>query len=292
MTTPDRDPVVTVPAPPPDEFKDLGFGAEVARSARRRLLNHDGSFNVVRKGLSPFTSLRLYHWALTTSWPKFLGVVSVLFLLLNIITFATLGDGNIVRAGIPARLVVAVLSLAYILSVALAGAMVFARIARPTARIIYSRNALVAPYRGGTALEFRIANERSSQIIEAEVQVIFTRMEKVGSAVARRFYELPLERSRVVFFTLAWTVVHPIDGQSPLNGLTARDLADADAEVLVLFTGIDEAFSQTMHSRSSYKFDEIVWGAKFANMFLRTEAEGVIGMNMERIHEIEMVYRF
>ena len=291
MTTPDREPVVAVPAPPPDEFKDLGFGAEVARSARRRLLNHDGSFNVVRKGLSPFTSLRLYHWALTTSWPKFLGFVSVSFLLLNAIV-ATIGYGSIVPTGIPADLVVSVQSLIYILTVALAGAMVFARFARPTARIIYSRNAVIAPYRGGTALEFRIANERSSQIIEAEVQVIFTRMEKVGAAVARRFYELPLERSRVVFFTLAWTVVHPIDAQSPLHGLTAKDLADTDAEVLVLFTGIDEAFSQTMHSRSSYKFDEIVWGAKFANMFLRTEAEGVIGMNMERIHEIEMVYRF
>jgi inward rectifier potassium channel len=73
-------------------------------------------------------------------------------------------------------------------------------------------------------------------------------------------------------------------------GLTRKDLLDADAEVLILLTATDETLSQTVHSRSSYKADEIVWGAKFANMFIRTEAAGIIGMNLSRIHEIDIVH--
>lgn len=73
-------------------------------------------------------------------------------------------------------------------------------------------------------------------------------------------------------------------------GLTHKDLVDADAEILILIIGTDETASQTVHSRSSYKADEIVWGAKFANMFLRSETEGIIGMNLSRIHDIETVY--
>jgi inward rectifier potassium channel len=84
-------------------------------------------------------------------------------------------------------------------------------------------------------------------------------------------------------------VVHPIDPSSPVWGLTRKDLLDADAEILILLTGTDETLSQTVHSRSSYKADEIVWGAKFANMFLRTEAAGIVGMNLNRIHDIEIL---
>jgi inward rectifier potassium channel len=105
----------------------------------------------------------------------------------------------------------------------------------------------------------------------------------------RKFYDLELERQHVVFFTLSWTVVHPIDPSSPIWGFTKQDLLDADAEVLILLTGTDETLSQTVHSRSSYKAHEIVWGAKFSNMFLRTEAAGIIGMNLNRIHDIEIV---
>ena len=106
----------------------------------------------------------------------------------------------------------------------------------------------------------------------------------------RKFYDLDLERRLVVFFALSWTVVHPIDSNSPMWGLKHKDLVDADAEILILLIGTDETTSQAVHSRSSYKADEIVWGAKFANMFLRTETEGIIGMSLSRIHDIEMAH--
>ena len=311
-------------APSREEFRDLGFGSEVARDTRRRLLNRDGSFNVVLDGLNPLSSLSLYHWLLTISWPKFLAFVTGSYVALNVLfafaflalgpgalqssagsfagepfyrafffsvdTFATIGYGNIIPVGAAANTLVTIEALLNIVAVALATGVVFARFSRPSSRIVYSRNAIVAPYRGQTALEFRIANARSSQLIEVEVQAILTRIERTGESTVRRFYELSLERNRVVFFPLSWTVVHPIDEQSPMWGLTHADLLEADAELLVLLIATDETVSQTVHSRSSYQAQEIIWGAKFANMFMRSESEGIIGMNLSRIHDIERVY--
>jgi inward rectifier potassium channel len=307
-----------------EEFKDLGFGAEVARGTRQRLLNPDGSFNVLREGLDPFSSLSLYHWLLTISWPGFIGFVAGSYVIVNALfafaflllgpdalqsssgsfagqpfyrafffsvdTFATIGYGNIIPVGVAANTLVTIEALLNILGIALATGVVFARFSRPSAKIIYSRNAIVAPYRDKTALEFRIANARSNQLIEVQIQVILTKIEHIGGLTVRKFYDLDLERHRVVFFALSWTVVHPIDPNSPMWGLTHKDLVDSDAEFLILLIGTDETVSQTVHSRSSYKSDEIVWGAKFANMFLRTETEEIIGMNLSRIHDVEMVF--
>jgi inward rectifier potassium channel len=306
-----------------EEFRDLGFGAEVARGTRRRLLNRDGSFNVALDGLDPLSSLSLYHWLLTISWPKFLAFISATYLVLNtffalaylacgpdvlqsatgsfanepfyrafffsVDTFATIGYGNITPVGVLANSLVTIEALLNIVGVALATGVIFARFSRPSARIIYSRNAIVAPYRDAHALEFRIANARSSQLIEVQVQAILTKIERVGGTAVRRFHDLPLERNRVVFFPLSWTVVHPIDAASPMSGLTHGDLVAANAELLVLLTGTDETVSQTVHSRSSYQANEIIWGARFANMFMRDEVEGIMGMDLNRIHDFERV---
>jgi len=306
-----------------DEFRDLGFGTEVARGTRRRLLNRDGSFNVALEGLDPLSSLSLYHWLLRISWPQFLAFIAVTYISINglfavafllcgpdalqssagyfsnqpffrafffsVDTFATIGYGNIVPVGVVPNVLVTIEALLNIVGVALATGVIFARFSRPSARVIYSRNAVVAPYRGVTALEFRIANARSSQLIDVQVQAILTKIERSGASTVRRFYELELERNRVVFFPLSWTIVHPITPASPMFGLTHSDLLEADAELLVLLIATDETLSQTVHSRSSYEADEIVWGAKFANMLMRSETEGIVGMNLSQIHDIERV---
>jgi inward rectifier potassium channel len=306
-----------------DEFRDLGFGTEVARGTRRRLLNRDGTFNVTLEGLDPLASMSLYHWLLTISWPKFLAFISATYIVLNgffafaflglgpdalqsttgsfatepfyrafffsVDTFATIGYGNIIPVGVAANTLVTIEALLNITLVALVTGVIFARFSRPSTKIIYSRNAIVAPYRGINALEFRIANARRNQLIEVQVQAILTKVERIAGATVRKFYDLPLERNRVVFFPLSWTVVHPIDDSSPMAGLTHADLVEADAELLVLLIGTDETVSQTVHSRSSYEAQEIVWGAKFANMLLRSETEGIMGMDLDRIHDIERI---
>jgi len=307
-----------------EEFKDLGFGTEVARSTRQRLLNPNGSFNVVREGLDPLESLSLYHWLLTISWPKFIGFVAGSYVVVNTLfafafllcgpdalqspagnfagqpfyrafffsvdSFATIGYGNIIPVGVPANVLVTIEALLNILGIALVTGVIFTRFSRASPKIIYSRNAIVAPYRDTNALEFRIANARSNQLIEVQVQVLLTKIEQSGRSTVRKFYDLNLERNRVVFFALSWTVVHPIDPNSPMWGLTHKDLVDSDAEFLILLTGTDETVSQTVHSRSSYKADEVIWGAKFANMFVRNATDGIIGMDLSRINDIEMVY--
>jgi inward rectifier potassium channel len=313
----------TVPTPVDEEkAPDLGFGTVVASESRRRLLNHDGSFNVARHGLGLRASLSLYYSLLTMSWPGFLLLLGAAYLLTNAVfgagylllgpgalagastgtsllarsldafffsvhTFSTVGYGNVVPATTAANLVVTLESMVGLFSVALATGLVFARFSRPLADIVFSDRAVIAPYRDITAFEFRIANRRRNQIIELEAKVIFSRMEREGERLVRRFYDLPLERRKVTFFPLSWTIVHPIDDASPLRGLCAADCGGlADAEFLVLLTGMDETFSQAVHARSSYKADEIVWNARFDDVFQHPTATRSIGIDVGRIHDL------
>ena len=304
--------------------RDLGFGSVVAQESRQRLLNRDGSFNVARRGLNFWTSLSLYHRLLTMSWTKFLGLVTLSYLVANLVfalaymacgpgalasspeltfrneflrafffsveTFATIGYGNIIPTGPAAHLIVTIESLVGLLGFALATGLLFARFSRPTAKIIFSQQAIVAPYRDITAFEFRITNARTNQIIELEAKILFAQFEvDEGGKSVRRFYPLTLERDKVVFFPLSWTIVHPVDEASPLYGLTHEDLRRTDAEFLILLTGIDETFSQTVHARSSYKADEVIWNARFANVFNRPLENDLLTIDVRRIDAIEPI---
>jgi inward rectifier potassium channel len=298
-------------APP----SDLGFGAVVSRESRERLLNRDGSFNVGRRGLGILESLSPYHALLSVTWPRFLLGLAGSYLLVNVLfaslyracgagaigphgdgwpaafffsveTFSTIGYGNMAPIGLAANLVMTFEAFAGLLWVALATGIIFARFSRPTARIIFSRNAIVAPYREITALEFRIANARSSQLFEVTATVLLSLFEEGPGRTVRRFHALPLERDKVVFFPLSWTVVHPTDDASPLAGLTARDLVARDAEVLILLSAIDEASSQRVYARSSYKADELVWGVRFADVFNHADAAERLTIDLGRLHEM------
>jgi inward rectifier potassium channel len=115
-------------------------------------------------------------------------------------------------------------------------------------------------------------------------------MEDQRGTMVRRYWPLPLERNKVTFFPLSWTIVHPIDPESPLAGKTMEELERAQSEILVLLSGIDETFEQTVHSRSSYRADEIVWNARFRSMFLVPVDPGSpIAVDITRVHEIEPV---
>ncbi|HEY0513058.1 MAG TPA: ion channel [Thermoanaerobaculia bacterium] len=305
-----------------DPNRDLGFGAVVARESRKRFLNKDGSFNVVREGLSFFRSLSPYHYMLTTTWPRFLGLVVLFFLVTNAVfgaayfacgpgeiagsravslpaqyledfffsvqTFATIGYGGMYPAGLAANVLVTLESLVSLLGFALATGILFSRFSRPTAQILFSERAIIAPYKEISAFEFRVANIRRNELIQVEARVMLTRLKRDGSG-NREFLPMALERDKVVFFPLAWTIVHPIDEASPLWGATPEGLNECDAEFLVLFSGIDETFSQTVHTRSSYKPHEVVWGARFTNLFNPPKPDGVLSIDIGRLHNIERV---
>jgi inward rectifier potassium channel len=171
---------------------------------------------------------------------------------------------------------------------AMAAGLFYGRFSRPFARIIFSKNAIIAPYRGGTAFEFRIANERDNQLIEVEAQVLLSRREFQDGQTKRRFYPLTLERTQVTFFPLTWTVVHPIDESSPLLGLTQESLTESDAEFLILLKAFDDTFSQIVHARSSYKYDEVIVGAKFESIY-GTDERGKTTVDLHRIHDIKRI---
>ena len=150
-----------------------------------------------------------------------------------------------------------------------------------------TRLAVIAPYGDGLAFQFRIANTRRNEIIELEAQVLYSAMEPDGrGGVVRKYSRLPLERNKVVFFPLSWTIVHPIDAASPFAGRTREDLAQTSAEVLVLLSGIDETFEQTVHARSSYVTDEIAWNARFKSMYLPTDTRQDVSIDINRLHQI------
>ena len=325
MAQPPFEPSPLAPRPSPEDQvrdRDLGFGSVVSRESRQRLLNRDGSFNVTRTGLGFLDSFAPYHQLLTTSWSGFLAAVIVAYLALNFVfavayiacgpdallgsgaammggrfaqgfffsiqTFATIGYGQVAPNGTAANLVVTVEALVGLMYQALATGLLFARFTRPTAALLFSRSAVVGPYGDGQGLMLRIVNRRRSEIIELQAQVLFSALEDDGrGGKVRRYRPLALERNKVTFFPLSWTIVHPIDGASPLAGRTREELELAEAEILVLLSGIDEAVEQTVHARSSYRAQEIVWDARFQSMYLHTDARSRVSVDISRVHEIE-----
>jgi inward rectifier potassium channel len=313
------------------DLRDLGFGTVVSRESRQRLLNRDGTFNVERKGLSFWSSFSLYHALLTMSWRKFFllavgwyAVVNTIFALVylgcgpgalasttpgieghaflrayffSVETLSTIGYGNIVPTGIAPNIIVMIEALVGLMGIATLTGLLFARLSRPTAKVLFSKNAVIAPYQSISALEFRVANARSNELIEVSAKVMLSRFENVDGVSTRRYYLLPLERDSVVFLPLTWTVVHPIDDSSPLHGETPESLRSSLSEILVLLRGFDEIFSTTVQTRTSYIRDEIIWGARFANAFMvdaaesfaRSSGSGKVAVDMRMFDKIEPV---
>ena len=177
--------------------------------------------------------------------------------------------------------------VAGLLGVAAAAGVVFARISRPRAGVVFSSVAAIAPYRGGKALMFRVANARRSELIQVQAVVNFSLLKTDGSS--REFKQLTLERNDVVFMPTSWTVVHPIDSASPLYSLDRETLIARAPEMFVLLTAVEEVFSQTVHARASYAGDEFVWGARFANINETDEAGVVIKVDVSRLSDVEPV---
>ncbi len=287
----------------------------------RRAINKDGSFNVHRRG-APMSSRNPYLFLVDTSWPKFLLCLLIGFLLVNLLfaeifillgiqnltggtsntgvgpfmsafffsvhTLTTVGYGDVYPRGLAANWVAAIEAMLGLMGFALGTGLLFARFSRPSARILFSEKVLIAPYQNMTALQFRIANQRSNVLMELEVKVIYMTVERCEGELRRKFAELPLERDKVYFIPLTWTIVHPIDNSSPLYGLSQADLDEREAEILIVVKGFDETFSQTVNSRYSYRHDEFLWGAKFLPAFV-VDPHGDLVLELNRVNAVQQV---
>jgi inward rectifier potassium channel len=296
---------------------DLGLGT---RGGPGRSVNKDGTFNVRRLGMPVFRSYELYHNLITMGGFRFLGLLFLGFLVTNALfaavyvsigmdqfirtggntsldrmldafffsaqTLTTVGYGHISPNSHLVSAVAALESLLGLLSFALATGLLYGRFSRPHAQMCFSRNGLVAPYRGITGFMFRFVNRRSNQLIEVEATVVFTFLD--AESGTRRFVTLVLERSKINLFPTSWTVVHPIDETSPLFGLKDEDLRKAQAEFIVLIKAFDDTFAQSIYQRTSYTADEVLWGVRFRPM-AAPGADDVMEMDVDLVDATETV---
>ncbi|MGI8841376.1 MAG: ion channel [Caulobacteraceae bacterium] len=201
-------------------------------------------------------------------------------------TLGTLGYGELAPKSLYANAVVTAEVFVGLFNLAIATGLLFARISRPTARIMFSRRAVVTPFEGVPTLMFRAANRRRNLVVEAEVSVNLLRdLVTAEGTTIRRFDELRTVRARTPLFFMTWQVMHPIDAASPLQGETAESLMEKQAEVVVVVKGLDETFASTIHARGSYTPDEIVWGGRLADIFT-VDAHGRRAIDFGLFHDI------
>jgi inward rectifier potassium channel len=202
-------------------------------------------------------------------------------------TLTTVGFGALAPRSQAANLTAALEALVGLLGFAVATGLLFGRVARPSARIGFSDRALIAPYQDATSFQFRMVNRRANSLIEPTCTLMLMTVDRSTGDLRREFQILRLERDKVMLFPLTWTVVHPIDRESPLYGKSADDLKELQAEFLVLIKAWDETFSQTVHQRYSYRFNEVVWGGRYKQSF-GIDAEGSIEVHVNRVGEHEI----
>ncbi|PTQ97030.1 inward rectifier potassium channel [Mucilaginibacter yixingensis] len=299
---------------------DLGFGQQPVMK-NQPLLNRDGSTNVKRMGHSIFSTTDTYHDLITMSWGRFWVVVLSGYFVINIAfafiyliagiqnldgaegknffehfsnafffsaqTMSTVGYGHISPKGLTTNSIAALESMLGLLCFALATGLLYGRFSRPSAKLVYSKNILIAPYREHSrGIMFRLANKRKNLLIDLVVEVIFSYNEMVNGKPIRRFIPLELERRHVSLLTMSWTIVHPLDDASPLRDLTHDEFIKSEASFSILLKAFDDTFSQTVHSRAAYMPNDIVWDARFKPAFDRDD-EGRIILDLGKIHDYE-----
>jgi inward rectifier potassium channel len=270
--------------------------AAPAPEGPQRFIDRHGRTTAVMLGLTRRPLGDLYHLFLKASWGSVIGGAAVAYFAINALfafaymatggvenvrqgsfadsfffsieTFSTVGYGHFSPLSTGANLIVSVESFVALLATAMITGLMFAKFARPTARVLWSRVAVIAPQDGALSLMFRMANERGNQVVEARLRLMILRDEVTAEGQKiRRQRDLKLVRSESVVFVLSWTAVHPLDKESPLYGLTKEQMKEQKIEVVASLTGLDETFSQTIHSRHSWTADDVVFGARFLDIF-------------------------
>lgn len=306
--------------------QEVGFGN--TSSMNQRLMNPDGSYNYVRAGLPWYESFNIYHFFITTPISHFILIVFLWYTLMNLIftglyyvvgvekltgivfqneterfmevyffsaqTLTTVGYGRINPMGVMSSSVASLEALVGLLSFAVFTGLVYARFAKPKASLMFSQNAIVAPFNDMTALMFRFANKTKSNLMNMKVQVTLTILDIDDNGIENRkfFTPLSLERDSIVFFPSSWTIVHPIDEASPLYSMTKEAFMNAQPELLILISGFDDTFDDNVHERHSYDINDMVWGAKFVKV-MGSDAEGRPTVNLgllDKYDEVQVDY--
>lgn len=302
--------------------EDLGLDRS-AQKGRQRTINADGSYNMERRSGRALGNFQLYHWLITTSWKHYWMAVVSFYLLDNVFfgalyywmgsenisgvagntelakymscfffscqTFTTVGYGGLHPVGILASSVAAIEAFLGLMMFAVATGSLYGRFSKPISRIKYSDKILIAPFKNGTGLQFMIANELETTLMEVEARVNLSWFEDDGTGKPiRKFQQVGLEFDKIAMFPTSWIVNHPIDEESCLFGKSIDDIRQMDFEVFVLIKGFDDVFSQTIYSRHSFMANQFVWGAKFKKPF-SINNEGRVVMDLTQVGEYDLV---
>jgi len=284
---------------------NTGFGTS-SSSYGGRFINKDGSVNAVKKGVGIFDRISWYHTMLDMPSWKFLLILLLFYISINFVfallyfgigiehldgiqttdeawvqfgqayffsaqTFTTVGYGHISPTGFYTSALSSAEALMGLLSFAIATGLFFGRFSKPDIFLKFSKNAIIAPFNNGKALMFRLAPYKNTNYIDAEVNVTLGMQMEENGVMTNRFYTLDLEYQKINSLALSWTLVHPITSESPLYGLTASDYESITGEIIVIIKTFDDMFSTTVATRTSYTFEEVVYGAKFLPMYSQSE---------------------
>ena len=249
--------------------------------------------SVCGRPATPFQDL--YHYLVRSPWPILLTLVLGVFTAANAVfalaywldggvqgsrpdsytdmfffsvqTMSTIGYGVLHPTTFFSNALASVEALMGLVGLAVMTGLVFAKFSLPTARVRFSRYAVISRRDGFPSLMFRMANLRESQILEAQIHLVFSRVEVTAEGERlRRFYDLRLQRERSALFTLSWTAVHQILPDSPLSGETPESLRDAGVMIVVSLTGLEQTFSLTVNARQFYGAEDILWGKRLADI--------------------------
>lgn len=287
--------------------------AFLARSASPATGNDH--FTFVRFGSKKFHWGDLYHLLLRISWPGFLGIVVVAYLITNtcfalaylaggdglanakpgsfldafffsVQTMASIGYGAVYPKTLYTNFLVTIEALVGLIELAMTTGLIFARFSIPTARVMFSRVVVIAPFNGVPTLMFRAANQRHNQILEAQLRVSLVRDEvNLEGQWMRRIYDLPLVRSQTPIFGQTLTVMHPIDEHSPLHNATQQALLESGVAIVAILTGIDDTVSQTVHARHIYSAQDILCNMAFVDLFFNLP-DGRRAIDYSHFHDV------
>ncbi len=299
-----------------------GFGTNSNLSGGR-FFTKNGIPNRAVRGINFLERFSVFHSLLALPRWKFLAIIFLFYITINIVfagvylligvehiagiikgsvlqnfgemfffstqTFTTVGYGRISPVGFLASTVAALEAMLGLLSFALATGLLYARFSKPQAFLKFSKNALITPYKNGTAVMFRMVPYKNNHLTEAEVKANVAMKVQEDGARVNRFYSLQFEIAKINTLALSWTMVHVIDDNSPFYNLSKEDIINSSTEILVFVRGFDESFSNTVVSRTSYTANEFVFGAKFRIMYNRNEDDSKTILNIDKLDDYEVI---
>jgi inward rectifier potassium channel len=284
---------------------DTGFAGNT-NDTGGRFINKDGSYNLVKEGMPFLKRFSLFQDMLNLPLWKFIAVILLFYLAINVIftfiylfigtqelegisngsywkiarqvfyfstqTYTTVGYGHVNPVGDGANVVAAVEALTGFLSLAIATGLIYGRFSKPRGYLAFSDHALISPYKEGTGLMFRFAAFKDKHALtDLDIRVNTGLLVIENEVSVYKYFTLELERTRVESMPMSWTVVHPIDANSPFSGFTEEDMKTADVELYVMLRGFDDVFSNYVQQRTSYTFNEILFNRRFIPMYRESD---------------------